>query len=376
MRKINFKKAVLQMFKEYDQKLEALTSINVYEVIDKAVQTKVLTEMKKLLPTHVPKALANYGKSRLNNSMLEVMENNQINLFTKPSTDTDDLSQMDLKLKLLKNTSKQVNATHPTHQKLYDTLYESITLDQEALNAQDAKPSFHKRTHNDQDPPNHHEGENMKKRRKDKDELTIADLKGAGLEKLKIQYKNDVELKYHVDKLKSTKPHPSFYNNDFYYMVNFSIGEKYTTSLIKHFAARYHIHGIKDMFPERWSKKIHCYQIEALNGIHHWEDERQDFFKAKINNRSLMKLSEIHKFCDGTLMKIHDNLFEMVNKNQLGHGNIRLKRWYWNDKDIKRSNEMLDKIDQTLKCMEQLRRFEEYVGGCPKTIGPRFYARP
>ncbi|GKF68075.1 hypothetical protein Tco_0197754, partial [Tanacetum coccineum] len=36
-----------------------------------------------------------------------------------------------------------------------------------------------------------------------KDELTIADLEGAGLEKLKLHYKNDVELDYHVHQLKA-----------------------------------------------------------------------------------------------------------------------------------------------------------------------------
>ncbi|GKD08444.1 hypothetical protein Tco_1188129, partial [Tanacetum coccineum] len=75
-----------------------------------------------------------------------------------------------------------------------------------------------------------------------KDELTIADFEGAGLERLTVQYNNDVELKYHVCQLKaailseaqwnsdegdvskarsferhmskSTKPHPCFSNND------------------------------------------------------------------------------------------------------------------------------------------------------------------
>ncbi|GJX56354.1 hypothetical protein Tco_0286251 [Tanacetum coccineum] len=37
-----------------------------------------------------------------------------------------------------------------------------------------------------------------------KDELTLANLEGAGLEKLKQQYKNDVELEYHVDQLKAS----------------------------------------------------------------------------------------------------------------------------------------------------------------------------
>ncbi|GJW67539.1 hypothetical protein Tco_0121963 [Tanacetum coccineum] len=304
-------------------------------------------------------------------------------------------------------------------------LYEAITLDQEALDAQDIESSFNKRTHNDEDPPNDCEGETRKKRRKDagepssrsskkdkspvklkafikKYELTIANLKGAGLEKLKKRYKNDVELEYHVDQLKasvlteaqwsndkgdvskpisfekymskSTKPHSCFYNNDFYYLVNLSTGEKYATSLTKHFAARYHIQGIKDMIPDTWSKKIHHYQIEALNGIHHWKDARKDFFKQNI--KSLMKLSEVNKLCDGTLLKIRDNLLEMVNKNELGRGNKRLKGRDWSNKYIKRSNEMLEKINKTLKHKEQLRRLEEYVGGHPKTFEPRLFVRP
>ncbi|GKF34986.1 hypothetical protein Tco_0108186 [Tanacetum coccineum] len=36
-----------------------------------------------------------------------------------------------------------------------------------------------------------------------KDELTIANLEGAGLEQLKVQYNNDVELEYHVSQLKA-----------------------------------------------------------------------------------------------------------------------------------------------------------------------------
>ncbi|GKB50029.1 hypothetical protein Tco_0900782 [Tanacetum coccineum] len=124
--------------------------------------------MKKLLPTHVPKAVANYVKPRLNNSVREVMRNNQINLFTKPSTNIDDLSKMELKLNLL--NIMQLNKsyeTHSTHQQLYNTLYDSVTLDQEALAAQDAEPSFHKMTHDDQDPLNDREEEKRKKRRKD-----------------------------------------------------------------------------------------------------------------------------------------------------------------------------------------------------------------
>ncbi|GJU66411.1 hypothetical protein Tco_1252670 [Tanacetum coccineum] len=194
------------------------------------------------------------------------MKNNQINLFTKPSTSADDLLDVDLKLKLLNRIqSNKSIATHPTHQKLYDNLYEYIILDQEALDAHDAKPSFHKRSHDNQDSPNNLKGKNKKKRRKDvgqsstrtsrkdkasmmsgstnamrrttwfdlllksnidkkkdhilrpfivaiakklkeiiqKDELTVADLEDGVLKKLKLHYKNNVELEYHVDQLKA-----------------------------------------------------------------------------------------------------------------------------------------------------------------------------
>ncbi|GJZ38583.1 hypothetical protein Tco_0585146 [Tanacetum coccineum] len=43
MRKINFKKAVTQKFREYDQKLEALINFTISEAFEKDVQAKVLT---------------------------------------------------------------------------------------------------------------------------------------------------------------------------------------------------------------------------------------------------------------------------------------------------------------------------------------------
>nr|GEU88409.1 hypothetical protein [Tanacetum cinerariifolium] len=168
MRKINFKKAVTQKFREYDQKLEALTNFNVFEAFEKEVKAKVLTEIKKFLPTHIPNAIENYVRLCLNTSVLEVMKTNQINLYTQSSTSTDDLSNMDLKIKLLNRThSNKSNETHTTHQQLYDTLYESITIDQDALDAQATQSSFHKGSHDNQDHPNDREGENKKKRRKD-----------------------------------------------------------------------------------------------------------------------------------------------------------------------------------------------------------------
>ncbi|GKA91875.1 hypothetical protein Tco_0813800 [Tanacetum coccineum] len=65
-----------------------------------------------------------------------------------------------------------------------------------------------------------------------------------------------------------------------------------------------------------------------------------------------------------------------IEKGALGCGNARLRGRDWIDKDVKRSKEMVDKIDQVMKCREQLGRLEEYVGGRPNIIDPRSYVRP
>ncbi|GJX68036.1 hypothetical protein Tco_0303763 [Tanacetum coccineum] len=89
-----------------------------------------------------------------------------------------------------------------------------------------------------------------------KDELTIADLEGAGPERLKQQYQNDVELEYHVDQLKAAVLSEAKWNSD------------------------------EDDMSKPRTKETHRYIFEALNGIHHWEDSRIDFFKAEMSTRT------------------------------------------------------------------------------------------
>nr|GEU61578.1 hypothetical protein [Tanacetum cinerariifolium] len=258
MRKINFKKAVPQKFRECDQKLEALTNFNVSKAFEKVVQ--------------------------------------------------------------------------------------------QALDAQDAGPSFHKRCHNNQDSPNNHEDENKKKRRKDvgepssrssrrnKSPMIHAQVDTPAMQPLdqedeyvrKHPYpewfpKKPGQLKaavlteakwnsdeYEVSKprtfeghMNNTKPHPSFYNNDFYYLMNLSTEEKYATSITKHYTARYHIQGIDQKIPFTTS--------ETHTGV---------VYLNQHNVKSFMKLSEVKKFCDGTLMKIRENLVNMVKRNKLGTAKI------------------------------------------------------
>ncbi|GKA72118.1 hypothetical protein Tco_0778334 [Tanacetum coccineum] len=294
--------------------MSSLLHLSMSKVIEKAVHAKVLTEMMKLLPTHAPKVVANYVMPRLTNS--------------DPPNDRDGENRK----------KRRKDAGEPSSRS-------SRKNKSPVVQAQDNTPADQLQDQED----NHILGpsivaiENKLKELIQKDELTITDLEGAGLEKLKQQYKNDVELEYHVDQLKatvltevewkisegdgskprsfkrhmskSTKPHPSFYNNDFHYLSALAL--KRST--------------------------LHLSPSIMLLG--------QDFFKAEINHRSPSKVY----FDKRIISVIQENLIDMVNKNELGRGNKRLKGRDWNDKDIKRSTDMLDKIDQVMKRMEQLR---------------------
>nr|GEU39075.1 RNA-directed DNA polymerase, eukaryota [Tanacetum cinerariifolium] len=199
---------------------------------------------------------------------------------------------------------------------------------------------------------------------------------------------------------KSTKQHPRFYNNDYTYLVNLSTEEKYTTSITKHYIARYYKEGIEDTIPKIWSKEVHRYHFEALNDlriksvirivvkkkcgygfltsiiVRRSNDKEYEFSYADLPRLSvndvedmyLLQLSEVKKFSDGTLVKIQENSIDMLSKNKLGRDNKRLKGRDRTDYDVKSSKEMLKKIDEVLRHREQLRRLEEYVGGRPKTI--------
>ncbi|GJY92300.1 hypothetical protein Tco_0508082 [Tanacetum coccineum] len=124
-----------------------------------------------------------------------------------------------------------------------------------------------------------------------KDELTIVDLEVLSEDKWKSD-EDDVSKPRSFERhmSKNTKPHPSFYSNDFYYLVCLSMEEKYTTYITKHYAARYYKQVIKDMISDIWCKETHRYIFEALNGIHHWEDNKIDFFKEEMTNRSEGKI--------------------------------------------------------------------------------------
>ncbi|GJU91906.1 hypothetical protein Tco_1304329 [Tanacetum coccineum] len=209
-----------------------------------------------------------------------------------------------------------------------------------------------------------------------KDELTIADFKGAGLERLKWNSdEGDVSKPRSFERhmSKSTKPHPYFYNNDYTYLVDLSTEEKCTTSITKHYAARYYKEGIEDRILERWSKEVCRYHFEALNDLRIKSVVRIDvkkkwgygFLTSIVVRRSNDKMYEF-SYVDLPRLSVND--VEDMYLLQKGRD--------WTDYDVKSSREMLKKIDEVLGHREQLRRLEEYVGGRPKNVNPHTFVRP
>nr|GEV53656.1 hypothetical protein [Tanacetum cinerariifolium] len=179
------------------------------------------------------------------------MKTNKINLFTQSSTSTDHLTAIDLKIKLLNRIhSNKSNETHTTHQKLYDTLYETITIYQDALDAQVAQSSFHKRSHDNQDPPNNREGENKKKNQKDFDEPSSRSSRRN--RSLVVIVQDDTPAMQPLDQadiLIQKIPNQNGFQR--------SREEKYTISITKHYVARYYKEEDKiDFFKARMSVVI------------------------------------------------------------------------------------------------------------------------
>ncbi|GKE10971.1 hypothetical protein Tco_1414522, partial [Tanacetum coccineum] len=337
-------------FAEYDQKLEALTNFNVSEAFEKAVQARVLTEIKKLLPTHIPNAVANYVRPRLNTSVLEQALNDQDAepSFHKRSHDNQDLPN---------NLHAQVDT--PAIQPLdLEDEYIWTRLNPEwytklgsAVAAKRKITWFNLLLKSNIDQNDFHilrpSTFSIAKKIKaiiQKDELTIADLEGAGLERLKQQYQNDVELEYHVDQLKAAVLTEAKWNSD-----EDEVSKPITRSDDKEYEFSYadlprlSLNHVEDMYLLQVQDKLHYIPLEFMKDFNNAlllfikrvviQDRVEDIqlgvervvYLNQHNVKSFMKLSEVKKFCNGTLIKIRENLVDIVKKNKQGTGNKILK---------------------------------------------------
>ncbi|GJS80043.1 hypothetical protein Tco_0729924 [Tanacetum coccineum] len=73
------------------------------------------------------------------------------------------------------------------------------------------------------------------------------------------------------------------------------------------------------------------YLLQVQDKLHHLPLELVKYF----NNALLLFIRRV----------IRENLVDMVKRNKLGTGNKRLKGRDWTDMDVKKSNDIVDKID-------------------------------
>ncbi|GJW69150.1 hypothetical protein Tco_0123574 [Tanacetum coccineum] len=92
--------------------------------------------------------------------------------------------------------------------------------------------------------------------------------------------------------------------------------------------------------------------------------------------KKFMGIYEIFKFCDGTLIDIRDQLKNMLRVNKVGKRYKYLNNREWYERDVRRYDTMLIKIEDVLKELRQMQKLESYVGGRPKTRDIRLCVRP
>nr|GEU29954.1 zf-CCHC domain-containing protein/UBN2 domain-containing protein [Tanacetum cinerariifolium] len=332
--KAKFKKAVEKKFKEYDQKLEALSIINVPEAIDESVQ----------------------AKDSLNDREGE-----------KKSKRRKDAREYSSK------SSKKDNA-------LMDSVEDDIP------------------TRNDEDCILGLSIVIVAKKIKElikKDELTIVDLKV--LEEAQwSDGDNDLTKPRSFEKLMSkiAKPDSRFYNSDFYYLVYMSMEKSILHPLPNIMLPDTTLKMRKDFFKaemgNRSTHKVYSYKriiivvsvdvkmkwyYDFLTSIKvkrtdnkEYEFSSEDLSRLSLNDIEHMYLLKVQgklyhvkldyeiDFINALLLYIRRVVIKSRIKDiQLGHGDVKLKGCEWTKNDIKRSEAMLDKIDKTLKHREQLR---------------------
>ncbi|GKE39313.1 hypothetical protein Tco_1462718 [Tanacetum coccineum] len=74
-----------------------------------------------------------------------------------------------------------------------------------------------------------------------------------------------------------------FFNNDLEFLNSLDLENKYTTSITKTKAAWYEIMGIEDMVLTLWSATKVGYNKDAENGIKHWGEKRQLWYRSQMN---------------------------------------------------------------------------------------------
>nr|GFB36475.1 hypothetical protein [Tanacetum cinerariifolium] len=86
-------------------------------------------------------------------------------------------------------------------------------------------------------------------------------------------------------------------------------------------------------------------------------------FRDRYGVQMIMRFNEIHKFSDGTLHQIDEELDYRVKEFKVNKMNLGLNTRFWTRKDVDRSKEFMFAIQKRLKTRRIFRNLESFVGG-------------
>ncbi|GKC95991.1 hypothetical protein Tco_1161433 [Tanacetum coccineum] len=102
---------------------------------------------------------------------------------------------------------------------------------------------------------------------------------------------------------------------------------------------------------------------------------RAIIYRDRNDQKKMMRLNEVHKFSDGTLMRIRDKLCYMVKDFTLFEYNKGMENRVWTEDDKRKSKDFIEEIERRLKIRRIFRNLESFVGGRLRDIDYRLITR-
>ncbi|GKD17743.1 hypothetical protein Tco_1206901 [Tanacetum coccineum] len=100
------------------------------------------------------------------------------------------------------------------------------------------------------------------------------------------------------------------------------------------------------------------------------KDPQGVIYADKLKRKRFMRTDELHKFNDGTLISVRDELHQMLSSLRLGYNTV-MKRRKWTELDQQRTRLMIKDIKKTLQERRIMRSWKSSLveGNTEKTLG-------
>nr|GEV09429.1 hypothetical protein [Tanacetum cinerariifolium] len=250
-------------------------------------------------------------------------------------------------------------------------------------------------------------------------ELKPQDLEGPAFEIIKVFHRNVIHHQYQMEECHK------LLTDNIEYLRYGSKGSRPALSISKMKAAYYLDAGLEQLVSNQfWIDEECTYDIAAMYGISHWWFQRQRFyidrhtskgdrsavrthmrilsvvrievfsmygyeymkkivlrradlnehviaerdfkaviFQDKYEVQMMMRFNEIHKFSDGTLQQIDEEMDYRVKEFRINRMNPGLKTRFWTRKDVDRCKAFMFAIQRHLRTRRIFRNLESFVGG-------------